>query len=366
MNEFCQRLKTLRLSRNLTQSEVAAALNVTTQAVSKWESQICLPDIALLIPIADFYGVTVDYLLGHDITEKEKEISDYLTYYDSNFAFYHSEEWNDEMQKARKMLRKYPSDHRLMLVLCSTLLMFYKRCDPDSKYLTELLELCEHIISQNTDTPIRHQATQWMIYAYYELGLYENVKKIVDTMPDLSLSKEALQYYCSKYGTKENLVSEQLFVYKCFSELCERMLKYGTDADSQMNTLDEKVSLCQTVADMVKAYHPDADYDGYTLEYLYRSEMYLALYAATENDMKKSINHLENALVPFEKNNYFTESEMQHSYTSPFLNELSAPLGCNKSHYQKLFREITCHTAFDVLRKDAAFKNIAMRVLDEL
>lgn len=53
----------LRKVRNLSQSELAEMLNVTHQAVSKWERGESLPDVTLLVPLATVLGVSVDALL---------------------------------------------------------------------------------------------------------------------------------------------------------------------------------------------------------------------------------------------------------------------------------------------------------------
>ena len=53
----------LRKSRNLTQEELAAALGVSAQAVSKWENNSSCPDVSLLTDISDFFSVSVDELL---------------------------------------------------------------------------------------------------------------------------------------------------------------------------------------------------------------------------------------------------------------------------------------------------------------
>ena len=52
----------LRKERNVTQEVLAAALDISVQAISKWETGISLPDIMQLPRIAQFYGVTIDYL----------------------------------------------------------------------------------------------------------------------------------------------------------------------------------------------------------------------------------------------------------------------------------------------------------------
>lgn len=59
-----QRLQKFRKRANLTQEDVATKLNITPQAVSKWENDVSAPDISLLSELADTYGVTVDELLG--------------------------------------------------------------------------------------------------------------------------------------------------------------------------------------------------------------------------------------------------------------------------------------------------------------
>ncbi|MDF2539052.1 MAG: hypothetical protein K0S76_2073 [Herbinix sp.] len=52
----------LRKERNVTQDVLAAALEISVQAVSKWETGTSLPDIMQLPRIARFFGVTIDYL----------------------------------------------------------------------------------------------------------------------------------------------------------------------------------------------------------------------------------------------------------------------------------------------------------------
>lgn len=60
---FCENLKNHRKRLGMTQEEVANFLMVTPQAVSKWETGNGTPDISLLIPIADLFGISTDELL---------------------------------------------------------------------------------------------------------------------------------------------------------------------------------------------------------------------------------------------------------------------------------------------------------------
>ncbi len=59
-----RRIARLRLAKTATQERLAKELNVSPQAVSKWENDINYPDISLLPDLASFLGVSVDELLS--------------------------------------------------------------------------------------------------------------------------------------------------------------------------------------------------------------------------------------------------------------------------------------------------------------
>ncbi|MBQ3527353.1 MAG: helix-turn-helix transcriptional regulator [Clostridia bacterium] len=64
----------LRRDSGLTQLQLAEKLNYSDKAVSKWESGASIPDVAVLLSIANLFGVTVDYLLSEDHKIPVKEI----------------------------------------------------------------------------------------------------------------------------------------------------------------------------------------------------------------------------------------------------------------------------------------------------
>ena len=57
-------IKKLRIKNNLTQQELGEKLNVSFQAVSKWERGITLPDSSILLELSDILGTTTDLLLN--------------------------------------------------------------------------------------------------------------------------------------------------------------------------------------------------------------------------------------------------------------------------------------------------------------
>ena len=68
-------IKAFRKNKGFTQEELADLLNITPQAVSKWESESGLPDVSMLIPLAQVLGVTTDALLGYDNISENEEIT---------------------------------------------------------------------------------------------------------------------------------------------------------------------------------------------------------------------------------------------------------------------------------------------------
>ena len=57
-------IKRYRLLKGLTQEQLAERLCVTSAAVSKWEAKNTYPDITMLFPLANVFGITVDELFG--------------------------------------------------------------------------------------------------------------------------------------------------------------------------------------------------------------------------------------------------------------------------------------------------------------
>ncbi len=59
-----QRLKDMREDRDLSQNDIAKLLGTTRQQVSKWETGVQMMGVDKYAKLAEFYNVSVDYLLG--------------------------------------------------------------------------------------------------------------------------------------------------------------------------------------------------------------------------------------------------------------------------------------------------------------
>lgn len=62
-----EKLRRLRIARQLSQEQLADKLQVSRQAISKWELGESIPDTENLILLSKFYGVSIDYLLLNEL-----------------------------------------------------------------------------------------------------------------------------------------------------------------------------------------------------------------------------------------------------------------------------------------------------------
>ncbi len=198
MSKFGSILRDLRLERDLTQSEVGEAIGVTPQAVSKWENENGLPDVVQLIPLADYFGVTVDKLLGHDPDKDEREIAAHIERMEGKLT--DEGNWQAQMDENRAMLRKYPKDCRLMVQMCRILYFYPKEtgidCTPESdKCADELVEWGEKVLRESTDSYLRNEAVRWLVYTLDIQGKFDKGKKYAEMMPPFDLCRESLMLF---------------------------------------------------------------------------------------------------------------------------------------------------------------------------
>ena len=98
MNTIGERIYDIRKKRNMSQGELADKLDVSRQTVSKWENNMCLPEVEKLLQLSEALGVTTDYILK-GIAEKESTAEKETVY------VYIKEPCDEKEEKKRKSRR---------------------------------------------------------------------------------------------------------------------------------------------------------------------------------------------------------------------------------------------------------------------
>ena len=95
------KIKALRLKAGVTQDMMAQELGVSPQSVSKWENDVCAPDIGLLPKLSVYLGVTIDELFDMTVDQKLSRIEKMLDYKDelSDTAVHQTIRFLEEQQE---------------------------------------------------------------------------------------------------------------------------------------------------------------------------------------------------------------------------------------------------------------------------
>ncbi|MBR6402523.1 MAG: helix-turn-helix transcriptional regulator [Eubacterium sp.] len=144
-------IKRFRKEKNLTQEKLAEALGVTVGAVSKWENGINTPDIMMLMVIADYFDVSVDVLLEHEMSLKNAD-----AYVNKINTFIIEHNFEEAEAVSRDALTRYPYD--FSVIYASAQIYHSKAIEKhsieDAKMAIDLLTRSLNYISQNKNPDI--------------------------------------------------------------------------------------------------------------------------------------------------------------------------------------------------------------------
>lgn len=79
-----ERIQDLRKKKGYSQEKLATHLNMSRQAVAKWEQNVCEPSLDCLTSMADLFEVDLDYLIAGKVSEKIKKWQKIITRLDHN------------------------------------------------------------------------------------------------------------------------------------------------------------------------------------------------------------------------------------------------------------------------------------------
>ena len=175
-------IKRLRLAKGLTQEQLAELLTISTAAVSKWEAKNTYPDITMLFPLAEIFGVTVDELLGYDEAKAKADVDKILAEYQRLYVEGRFAEGKELIVNARK---KYPHDYRIMNKYMWNIAG--GSAGNDSKTLLknkdELTQLCDCILEGCTQDDLRAEAINMKAKLLHAAGDTEAALEILSKLP---------------------------------------------------------------------------------------------------------------------------------------------------------------------------------------
>lgn len=342
MTTIGQNIRKLRKERGMTQEELAAQLNVSAQAVSKWEMEICSPDISLIVPLSALFGVSADVLFGISPDGMEKEIEETKKYCD---AFETTNE--DALEAWMKLYARYPHNSIIHFEIAKT--HFYcAKADDDENYTRhckKAAEFYEKILDESTDNDLRSQTLEALHHIYNCLHDSKNALRIANMGGDLGTLKAEMLSKIDDYE-KKNYWCQQVFEYYGEGMAWAVMNMQFPDVETRIFAYET----AEKILDLT--YLGDKAWISYVYMALYT---HLAMcYASVDNDDKTYEvldKWYETAL--FEDNLPLGEHRYENN---PFMNEIVYNHDLAYTHHNRDY--ILCHIqnhAFDRIRDSYRF-----------
>lgn len=288
-----------RKQLKLTQKQLATAVGVSPQTVSKWERGQQVPTVPYLAPLANAFQTSVDDLLGYH-KRREKLNVVWLK------KFSHGNNPRESLVFCEKVLEEYPLDKTFL---------FRAMLDEEriADFQEEEQDKTAHLLramgyAKRLEDLEKERVKEPLVRIYSKLGWDEKAEELAHQCQNTNLALK----YCLK-GEKL-LLHKQRLVDKKFKDFLWELIQ-----------LDRRLELLELAEGMIRNMFPDGNYQHYCHEldgiYCRRAELYMK-----EGEKHKAVQALRDC---FELDRQ-TESiqKTQRFFTSPALNLIE-----NKAKY---------------------------------
>lgn len=330
------KIKALRKRNDITQERLAEVLGVTSQAISKWESESGYPDIEYITPIANFFNVTTDYLFDHDTAEKQKKIDTYCEQFDINYRNYGKNSPQERVDMMRQALAEFPAEEKLLVRLANALYDKWHsygtvsncvdgKIIPDyEKHKSfdsweEAVKIFEELLATSFDDSIRSKCRVHLADIYSRIGEKEKVLAIAEKCDNMSACKEnILADMLGRVGSGERVYDQKRLIslldilWSSFYKLCFTI------------NYNERIETLNIIINFYKFIFSDGNYGQYNT-YLTEFYKFYAGVLLSQNKSDEAFEALENAYNHTKMSDIYVKKlrkEGRFKYTSPFVNML--------------------------------------------
>lgn len=278
-------IRSFRKNKGFTQDELAGMLGVTPQAVSRWESEAGLPDVSMIVPIAQTLGITTDALLGYNAQDRDELLTGSI--------FEKMGSMEDVAHPGESALRiceyladesnRNPMNYDVVLKYVQRVagLSYYIDMEhlladePDraEAILTDGIRKGLNIIRYSNDPKKINKAHYALAWIYIHMKDYDNAREHVDVLP-------RLEGHC----IREELNISLAFFEHGFDAMKDRSVEFGrllydelvrqieklTTHYCYFGTLEEAISICDWSEAVLAAYGSNPDFVTDTTSWIYR------------------------------------------------------------------------------------------------
>jgi len=220
-NSIGKQILKLRKEKNVSQTDLANFLGIQSQTVSKWEREVCVPDIAKLPQIAVFFGITLDELFGIGSTNTvENAIAEI-----ENFIL--QRKWKDSAKKSARFAIEFPMQKyftETMILSLSQALLCGEHFS--QKFISEVVAIGKRAVPETSDPNQKNNIIYHLCNLLYTLNRAEEADFYREMLPSAHMCRETLDMY--KYDgeqlisiSKENISLYYMLIGNSFSNMAK-------------------------------------------------------------------------------------------------------------------------------------------------
>ncbi len=312
-------IKRLRTENNVTQDTLAAAIGVTPQAISRWESEGCYPDIELLPALADFFSVSTDELLGYKLSEREAELARIK---EEMYRLSTTVTVDERISFVRNALVKFPGDFEIkeQLAVC----LYHKGyVTGDEACFAEAETICKFVAQECRNEVMRYDALFALVAIYTEQKKPEKVQEIMKNFSSIRFCREYVKSNGIGDGNTELYIQEWIRTLAIYLDAAINDLVLGNDIPNDPSTWDKKIQMLDTANIIIRSIFGDEPmyyHSNLSINYWLKSTYEIA--QGKTEDTLETLEKMCYHAIEYEKS---CLNDYGKSFTSIFVDKLINP-----------------------------------------
>lgn len=244
-------IKELRTKRGMSQEKLAEHFGIAPQSISKWERGEGYPDITFLIPLAEFFAVSLDVLMGRDGERTEMRIRDILSRLEQ---YRHIGDHEAKNKLAWEAYREFPFDFRVILWYISALF----DVEDIQVNKSEIKRLCEYVINVCTEDVYRYEAISFLVELYSQCGEYEQAVACAKLLPDMQICREFASCGIYPKGDERDFHAMATFIEGAMERILWIMCSVAVQRSDLSNT--ERIGILEQARIIADTVYTDFDH----------------------------------------------------------------------------------------------------------
>ncbi len=339
-----EKIKQLRIRDGRRQEDLAAALCVSPQAISRWEANGGYPDMELIPAIANYFHVSIDELFGYN-NDREKKIQEIVTKADEmmnseghivGFGLL-SDGIEECVNYLRAAAEEFPNQPNILIKLCQALQMlgWHKhgaRFDKDSVdgerkydaeynakniYWQEAVQVYEKLLACDLPQGIGDNSVYQLVHLYGMMGEYEKGKALANKQSPVFICKEIMLTHATNGEEAAGFRGEAI---EALLGQLNTLIRTSISSNAAVEKTEYARQLLMSLLNLREMIYEDGRCGREHLP-LAKGWLFVANVEAEFGSMQKAVEYFDKAFEHFQAYNEFLKDK-DYRYTAPLVSHM--------------------------------------------